>query len=214
MDILISILGWFTLGLLITAFIISILRKGNKGLVPIQIYIIISIIGYVLDIVFKQKIESIIINISTLLEIFFIYYFLYFNIKNSVFRKLIILLFIIYFFICTTYWILRKNAILSFDPTLYGIESLLIIIPCLFYIYELLKSNLLISLKSDANFISICGLLFYFSISIPTYFSWYTLYYLSPGFDKILTVLIITCYMLLILSFIKAYLCPIPDQQR
>ena len=74
---------------------------------------------------------------------------------------------------------------------LYGFESLLIIIPCLFYIYELLKSNLLISLKSDANFISTCGLLFYFSISIPTYFSWYTLYYLSPGFDKILTILII-----------------------
>jgi hypothetical protein len=214
MDTSISILGWLTLGLLIAAFIISIIRKGNKGLFPIQIYLIISIVSYLLDFALKQKKESLIVNISTLLEIFLFYYFLYFNIKKLILRKLIKLFFVIYFVICLTYWIARKDSIFLFDPTLYGFESLLITIPCLFYIYELLKSNLLISLKSDASFISTCGLLFYFSISIPTYFSWYTLYYLSPGFDKILSILIISSYMILIVSFMKAYLCPIQDQQR
>ncbi len=92
MDISISILGWLTLGLLITTFIISIYRKGNKRLFPIQIYIVVSIVSYLLDFVFKQRIESLILNIQTLLEIFLIYYFLYFNIKKPILRKLIIIL--------------------------------------------------------------------------------------------------------------------------
>ncbi|HEY1871058.1 MAG TPA: hypothetical protein VGG71_08370, partial [Chitinophagaceae bacterium] len=119
-----------------------------------------------------------------------------------------------YISLCAFLWIIKKNYFFSFTPDLFGIENILVLIPCLLNIIEILKSDLKTDLKYDPNFIVTCGLLFYFSISIPTFFSWGALYYLVPGFEKILIMTNTTCSILLIVSFMKAYLCLIPDLKQ
>jgi hypothetical protein len=206
---------------LITAFALSIVNREKKDLFQIKLYILISIVVTIIDIFcllaennISRKIEPAALNIASLFEISLIYNFLFIRIKGSNFRVSIIIFFIIYLSTCTLIWTINKSSIFSFIPVLFGIEGLLITIPCLFYIYEILKSDLHIDIKSDSNFVVTCGILFYFSVSTPIFFSWYTLYYLSPGFNQILIMSNIICYIILIISFMKAYLCPIPDQPQ
>ncbi len=82
---------------------------------------------------------------------------------------------------CSSYWIIiDKEFIFLFDPMLFGIEGILLLIPCLFYIFELLKSNLVIDLKSNPNFISTCGC--YFTLVSQSQFgSAGIIYITSPG---------------------------------
>jgi len=221
MDTLISILGWFTLGLLITAFIISILRKGNKRLVAIQIYVLLSILLYLtIDILSLipanenyRNFGQVLNNLNSLLEISLIHIFLYSRIKSKSFRSIILIFSLVYICISFLVWHFIDKSIYSFVPDLFGIEGILILIPCLFYVFELLKSDLEIDLISNPSFIVTCGLLFYFSITIPIWFSWYNLYFIAKEFSKILILAITISFIILIISFMKAFLCPIHNQQ-
>ena|GEM_PF-1111047 len=221
MDLAHRIIAFLSFLTLIIAFILSIIYRKKKGLFQIKLYIILSIVVTIIDIFFflfkngsPQKIDQAVINIASIFEVSLIYNFLFVRIKRKIFRISMIVFFIVYLSICTAVWTISKIAFYSFIPDIFGFEGLLITIPCLFYIYEILMSDLHINLNSDSNFIVTCGLLFYFSVSIPNYFSWYTLYYLSPGFEKILVILNISCFIILNISFMKAYLCPLPDQQQ
>jgi hypothetical protein len=203
------------------ALFISIVRRENKCLFPIQLYIITCIIVPIVDLFYSlftnnQSLSFLfaIYNIETLLEISLIYYFLHSRLKRQGFRNSIKIFIVVYIIFCFTFWIKKENSFFAFAPDLLGLEGLLITIPCLFYIYEILSNDLNIDLRSNSNFIVACGLLFYFSISIPIFFCWYILYYLSPGSDKILTITNQIFFTILIVSFMKAYLCPVPDQQQ
>jgi len=194
----------------------------KKTLVPIQLYIFFSIIFNtiikVTDIIPQDErtsnIAHIANNIFSLFEISLLYYFLFFRIRRIQFRILIVIFFLLYVTTCGLFWTIKPKSFYSFSPHLFGIEGLLIVIPCFFYIYEILRSDISINLKSDANFIVTCGILFYFSLSIPTYFSWFNLHYNAPGFDKILLLSNSIFYGILFISFMKAYLCNIPKQKQ
>ena len=121
--------------------------------------------------------------------------------------------FFLYISICVLCWLINDRLFYSFTPDLLGVEGLLITGYCLFYIYEILRSDINTDLKTDANFIVTCGILFYFSLSVPTYFSWYNLHYLAPGFEKITILANSIFYTILFISFIKAYLCPVPNRK-
>jgi hypothetical protein len=221
MDLAINLIEIISFLNTILALVISIIYRDKKYLFPIQLYLASCIIVETVDLSYaffaknqSRTLLSAIQNIQTILEIFLIYCFLYNRLHRKVFQNSIIIFFSIYLTTCFTLWIFKKNSFFIFAPDLLGIEGILITIPCLFYIYEILTSDLIINLKSDSNFIATCGILFYFSISIPIFFCWYILYYISPGSDKILIILNLICSSILILSFMKAYLCPIPDQQQ
>jgi len=203
------------------ALSISIVYRDKKNLLPIQFYIVICIIVTLIDLSYSFFINRQLLpllfaiqNVQTLLEISLIYYFLYTKLKGKRFRNSLKIFISVYFIFCFFIWVYKKNSFFEFAPNLLGIEGLLIIIPCFFLIYEILTGDLRIDLKSNSNFIVACGILFYFSISIPIFFCWGSLYYLSPGSDKILTITNQLCFTILIISFMKAYLCPIPDQQQ
>jgi hypothetical protein len=221
MELAYKIAAFLSFVTLVIAFILSLIHREKKDLFQIKLYIAISIVVSLIDIFcflfennLSQKIEPAALNFTSLFEISLIYNFLYARIKGTNFRISIIIFFIIYLLTCTLIWTIHKSWIFSFIPDLFGIEGLLITIPCLFYIYEILKSDLHTDIRSDSNFIVTCGILFYFSVSTPIFFSWYILYYLSPGFSKILITSNSVFYIILIISFMKAYLCPIPDQQQ
>ena len=199
----------------------SVIYRKRKDLFQIKLYILLTIVIATIDISFyllkydtEPVIEQVIKNIASILEISLIYNFLFVRIKSKKFRMSMVIFFIIFILTCTVIWVITKVGFYSFIPHILGIEGLFITIPCLFYIYEILKSDIQLNLNSDSNFIVTCGLLFYFSVSTPNYFSWYTLYYLSPGFIKILIISNIFCFIILNISFMKAYLCPAPVQQQ
>jgi hypothetical protein len=221
MDIVINLLEIISIIIIILALHISIINRKKKYLKFIQLYIAtclaIALVDFSYSNLLKNQIRTTlyaILNITSILEISLIFSFLYYRLQRKNFRSLTIILFFIYIIICAAFWIKIKNSFFSFAPDLIGIESSLIIIPCLFYIYEILNTNLNLNLRDNPNFIATCGILFYFSISIPIFFCWYTLYYLHPGMHKLLIIMNLVCSSILIISFMKAYLCPIPDPQH
>jgi hypothetical protein len=220
METAIKISNWLSLTVIVIAFFFTLHNSDRKNLIPIKIYIILSIVANltmnVFDSFFPQShhrnFEQAAFNICCLLEISLIYYFLFSRIKGKWFRAIGSISFFIYISICVLSWLINNRLFYSFTPDLLGVEGLLITGYCLFYIYEILSSGINTDLKTDANFIVTCGILFYFSLSVPTYFSWYNLHYLASGFEKITIFANSIFYTILFISFIKAYLCPIPNR--
>jgi hypothetical protein len=221
MDIAITITYWILFLSIIASFVVSLVHREKKDLIPIQLYIIVSLlVNGILNIfevfsIYRNngEFESVIVNIYSILEITILYYYLYIRIKKPKFLITMKIFLIVYFSICTILWTIKVKGVYSFTPNLYGFEGILIIVPCFFYMYEILKSDFLLDLKTNANFIVTCGILFYFGITIPSYFSWYNLYYISPGFIKIIILTNYIFYTILFISFMKAYLCTAPEQK-
>jgi hypothetical protein len=220
MEITNQIINWLSLLVIIMTFIMTILYPKRKNLAPIKLYIFISIIANLIlnffDVFlskgYYRDVEQVAFNIYSILEISLIFYFLYFRIKNKRFRTTMLITFCLYISICISSWILNYKLFFSFIPEFLGIEGIIITICCLYYMFEILKSEINTDLKSDSNFIATCGILFYFSLSIPTYFSWYNLRYYAPGFHQITILANSIFYTILFISFMKAYICPIPNQ--
>lgn len=219
MDTAITISCWILFLSIIASLIVSLIHREKRELNPIQLYIIVSLLvnGALnfIDIFFIDRkngdFESALVNIYSILEISILYYFLFKRIKKPNFRLSMKILLVVYFAICAFLWSIKVKGVCSFTPNLFGFQGILIIIPCFFYLYEILKSDFQIDLKNNANFIITCGLLYYFGITIPSYFSWYNLYYISPGFIKIIIVTNYIFYTILFISFTKAYICTAPD---
>ncbi len=221
MEITNFIVNWICLLTVIVSCFVSIIYQHRKNLIAIQLYIIVSIFAnlvfnicdmFPLD-SFCKKIEQVVFNIYTLFEILLIYFFLYYRLTRKGLKKTMLIFLGIYISICCISWI-YYDLFFSFAPDLSGIEGLLITAACAFYLYEIFKSDLHNDLKSDANFIATCGILFYFSVSIPAYFNWYNLHYTTPEFEKIVIFGNSLFYILLFISFMKAYICPIPNQKQ
>jgi hypothetical protein len=221
MEIAIKISDWLSIIAIFIAFIIGILHRDNKALHPIQFYIIVSLIVNlfleIIEIIPKfdpiGKIASAVSNIYTLIEISTLYYFIIGIIKGKTFRFLVIIFLILFFLICIVIWTGKYDALFFIVPQLFGIESFFITIASLFYVYEVLKSKLTIDLKSDANFTVICGILFYFSIMTPLFFSYFIWANIAPELNRVVRILNMLFYTLLFISLMKAYLCPFQKQK-
>lgn len=222
MDFTIALTDWLSLLAVIFAFIISIIHRDRKNLFPIQLYIIASLIINLLLKIFDYfpenqsfvNLKFAATNIYSLLEIAILYYFIYSNLRIIKFRISMIILFILYIFFYALLWSGRKNGFFLYVPILYGIENILIIASCFFYIIETLKSDLQTNFKKDAAFIVICGLLFYFGITTPFFFCYFMWTTIVPGFNKLFIIFSLSFYTLLFISFTKAYSCPLPEQKQ
>jgi hypothetical protein len=65
-----------------------------------------------------------------------------------------------------------------------------------------------VEINKDSNFIAISGILFYFSASVPYYFSSSQELNLPANFFVVYDCINYAFYTILFLTFIKAYLCP------
>jgi hypothetical protein len=221
MEIANQITDWISLSVIMAALTISFIYRKKRELLSIRIYIIVSfafnfiakIFDYFSENPAYQHVGIVSLNIFSLLEISILFFFLFVRIKSQKYRKVIIILFTSYITLCIFFWAVKKNSFYTFTPDLIGIECLLLVIPCLFYIFEILNSDSTVNLGSDANFIITCGILLYFSISVPSYFSWYNLRLIAPGILRILLLSNSFFYTILFFSFMKAYLCIVPNQK-
>jgi len=217
-----QIIDWFSIFVIISSLITSFVYTYRRDLLSIRIYIITSFIFNLIAKIFDYHIKNfsynyvgeVVLNIFSLLEISLLYYFLFTRIKGQKFRIIIILFLLTYYSICMILWAIKKNSFYAFYPDLFGIECLFLAIPCFFYLYEIIKSNLPINLNSDPNFIITCGILFYFSISAPSYFSWHNLSLMAPNILRFLILSNSIFYAILFFSFMKAYICTTPNLKQ
>jgi hypothetical protein len=217
-----QITDWASLVVIFVALLFSVTRKSPKHLFPIQLYILTSFIFNTLakisDVLpsnsFNSSFGEIALNINSIFEILFINIFLYTRIKSTYLKLSILFFFFIYISTCCLSWIFKKNSFFTFTPDLFGFESLLITLACFFYISEILKRDSDLNLKTDTDFIITCGILFYFSISIPSFFSWYNLIAMAPEVQSLLLLSNSIFYAILFISFMKAYLCIIQEKKQ
>ncbi len=222
MDLAINIADWLAIISIIIAFIISLTHRDNKALLPLQVYIFISlVVNMFLEIIESLpnydplgRIASSVSNMYSLIEISLLFYFIHSNLNRKKFRFILKLLLLFYYSTCILIWTSKYQALFFIVPHLFGIENFLISITCLFYFYEVLNSELELNFKSDAIFIAICGLLFYFSIMTPLLFSYFIWYNVAPELNQIVRIMNMIFYTILIISLMKAYLCPSPNQKQ
>jgi hypothetical protein len=221
MEIIFTIFDWLYIPAIIAALIVSIVHKNKTHLFPIKLYIIISLcvntIIKISDLIpsnqFLVMTNHIILNIYSILEIGLLYYFIYGILKGKGFRKTLIIFFGLYLFLYACIWIFTQKPFFLTEGPPFAFENLLVSASCFFVIYEYMNSDLLLDFKTDANFIIICGMLFYFSITTPFYFGYSILESATPNFFKMFSILNFAFYSLLFISFTKAYLCPLPERK-
>lgn len=213
MDLAITIADWVFFLSIIAAFIVSIIHREKKDLRPIQLYIVVSIVlNATLKIIeafssTNKNIETAIINIFSTLEITILYYYLVKRITRMKFQISMLIFLATYFLACIILWTVKEEGVFFYSPNLFGVEGFLLTIPCLFYVLEILNSDTYFDLKANEHFIVSCGILFYFSITIPSYFGWYNLYYSDPTFYKLVIISNYIFYTVFFITIIKAYLC-------
>jgi hypothetical protein len=222
MHLVMNIADWIAILSMIIAFIFSIKYRSNKALLPIQLYIIISLgVNMFLEISeslcnydSSGRISSAVYNIYSLVEISILLYFIHSNLKRKEFRLILKVLLLFYFSICILIWTSKYQALFFIVPHLFGIENFLISISSLFYFYEVMNSEFVVNFKTDAIFIVICGSLFYSSIMTPLQFSYFIWLYTAPELNQIIQIMNMTFYAIFFISLMKAYLCPSPNQKQ
>jgi hypothetical protein len=220
MDSVNNILEWLCVATILISLFFGFQSKNRANLKPIILYVAISLVlniflktnEFFLTVKQQDRYTSAAMNIYSGLEISLLSYFLYCQIWNPKFRKIIVTFFSLYISFSTIIWCFSPNGIYKTIPDLFGIENLFLTTACLFYLYEFIKSDLVIDFKSDPKFIVTCGILFYFSISIPVFFNGHNLAVM--GFMKTFFFLSNFFYILLFISFIKAFLCPIQEEKQ
>jgi len=158
---------------------LSFYAQKNKELSLIGKYITVSlflniwlkIADYLPQNIVYQNITGLSTNIYSVVEFSLIYLFLFRLITAAKFHTLLKIFYALFISISFAIWIGYKGSIFGNISPLYGLENILITTACFLYLFEILKSEEIIDFKSDPKFISVCGILFYFSITIPFFFS-------------------------------------------
>jgi predicted membrane protein len=220
---LLSKIGHYNLVIIIIAsFFISLFYgKKKKYLFPIQVYIALSIVfGILMDpilqyfkIDFNQRTSSAETNIFSVLELSLFYYFLYGIVWGNGFRILMVLFYTSFVSISLFSWMLTDNGFYTYSAKLYGLENLLIIVPSLFYLYEILSSDMEMDFNKNPSFIVVCGILFYFSITVPIFLVSNILLKNTPALAILYNAINEFLFSLFFISFIKAFLCPSAEQK-
>ncbi len=153
-------------------------------------------------------INHLLINIFLITEFTIFSWFLYHSISSVKVRrsiKFVSILFLLFLLAC---WINEPSSFYKiFSPSLFALESLLLFFPCLFYLYEQLKTLDTGSLKDRYSFWIIMGILLLSTCSLPLFLL--TNVIEIQVSDNVFAINFIL-YSLLFLTFIRAYYCKPP----
>lgn len=175
-----------TIGFTIISFSVYLSRKKTRKsrLNIIRLYILICFLDYFLsipiDTFFNERriqFNSLLINLFTYFEIATFYCFFY----KTIYRRLQKIIMLALFACFSAYYIYDVwgfDKIFTFNRNSFGIESVMITVPCFFYFYEIVNTNSEINFKRDPNFFVATGAFVYFSIT--------TQYYLLSFFDEVI----------------------------
>jgi hypothetical protein len=218
---LISVFEWVHIIATGIAFIVSIRYKNKQHLFLIRLYILASFLNNIILKLLEHlapanliaPLASAEINIYSIIQTSLLILFIYKKIQKKVFRSIILIIYLLYPIIWIIIAAFIKRGITSSIPPILGLEGILIIIPCLFYYSELLKSDFGVDFMSNDSFIIICGIFFYFSTTIPFYFFYFILFKISLSYYFFYVSFNLIMYSVFFVLLIKAYLCPYQEQK-
>jgi hypothetical protein len=154
-----------------------------------------------------RQIDNITISLFLIIEMTLLYLFIYRNVigyKKKAAMRIIYVLFFLFIFISRTI----KNLNIQNSPIqIFGLESLCLVIPSLFYFHELFRLSPTINFKNLSSFWVITGILFYNGCSLPIYI---LIHFIHQELELQLTILAtlnFILYSVLILFIIIAFLC-------
>lgn len=146
-----------------------------------------------------------------LVELFIFSHFFYLSITNKAIKKIILglsILFIPYFLfeLCNDKFFPRSISEWS-QSRVYTVESLILLIPCFVYFYELFNKPPVLNLKNEPSFWIVVGWSFFATCTLP-----YSLLenYLRKSYSNLMTQFYSVFYIfytLLLITIIRAYLC-------
>jgi hypothetical protein len=145
------------------------------------------------------------IYIFLIIELFCLYFFFY-KIRpyNKTVKKNLpyIFVFCILFYIALS---IRSNFFLKYVEYIYYMQSLIILIPCFLYLYQLFIQPPILNLLNEASFWFFSGILIYFILTLPLFFMIH--YFKNKGMWQIIGFVNMLGYCLIFLFLIRAYLC-------
>lgn len=155
---------------------------------------------------YSNTISSYSIYCFILIEFSIFYHFMFSLLQKSK-KKSILYLLLLIFFISAIDAEREINLSLEIPISFYLINSTCLLLPCIFYIYEIFKTLPLVSLSNQPAFWIVTGILFLVTGTLPFFLlEKYVYKYISDYYDQICA-LNYVFYCLLFSLIIKAYLC-------
>jgi hypothetical protein len=143
-------------------------NKPDLGLTIITVHTLISFIINYLIIIYSNKI-TFLYESFTPIEYLFFSAFLYLTIKNKNIRKYIIGLSILFIIFLIFFYLANKKNTLVIDSVPIGIETILILIYCFYYLYEQMNDVSTMFIYNKYSFWIILGMVIYLSGSFFIY---------------------------------------------
>jgi len=191
--------------------------KKIKGLRSLFLYSILSLsqsfIGIYVNVFKSYTIASEeflenSINIFIVLEFIIFYLFLISAIKSRLIRMLMQLTLLMFLISTLSYWII-SNGFNEGPAILTVLESYLIILPCLYYYYELFKIPSSKRILDESKFWTITGMLFLFAFLIPIFLQRNNIFWNFRYLYRTAYSITFIGYTILFVFFLKAIQCRI-----
>lgn len=174
-------------------------------------------IGLYCEFTYKRAKQGLIIsstagNIFTLVEFILLLHFLLRSISSRQKRRItrgLEVLFLSYIIISWLSNPASHVAITDFQPEVYVLGNIFLILPCLFYFYELFNGSTYVNLKNHPGFWVVTGILFNNSCAIPLFLLLGLIGRTMPTYTGLIYSLNFLLYSILFSLQIKAILCTI-----
>ena len=206
---------YFDLTLLITV-VVSLVHRGHKELQPIRIWLIYVLADELLDWVVKLSSHRAFLsyrpihtNLETIINLSLLYIFFAGVITRPFFRVSMLVMYISYLVACVIMWV-PLGHFKDFSGSLIGFNYFCIAIPCVFYFYDLLRSELETDLKKDPVFYVVCGIFCFYAVAVPFGITYKILYDATPWVMGFLITTSAVFDLVMKIFIIKAFLCPVP----
>lgn len=202
----------------LTSFIFGLkYRKSHKELSHLFIYSIASFLQVLfikVSFIFNFKNEHIektaikaSIFIFITIELSCLYLFFY---KTKLFSKLIrkVIVYMYITFLLFYFMLLIKSVFLLMHiEYIYYIESIIILVPCFIYLFQLFIKPPTLNLLNEPSFWFYSGILIYFILTLPLFFM--INYFQGKNMGNMLDIVNFLGYNLIFLFLTRAYLCKV-----
>jgi hypothetical protein len=160
---LLRLLSLYSAILPLLTFFLLFNRNKKNGLWVILLYVIISFLTDFTFAIFSPptSLEFFFFSLFTVLEYTFFTTFIYINFKRNLFKKVLIVISILFYLFCAYNFFTAKEY--HFDSLPASIESILVIIFCIIYFFEQINTPEVSFIYSSKHFWIVTAFLIYLS---------------------------------------------------
>ena len=197
---------------LLAATTISWVYWQNPKLNPIRFYLIQNVVYTIILFLLPNNdidrhIHNWLFNTITFMDLCVLSYYFWSISQQKKTRIAMFISFIIIISIHFYFWTHPIQGFSTFMPTLYGLDNLFMIIPCLLFLYELFQSEEITDLKTNPHLFIACALLFFYGTTFPFFLTYKKFYIVTPEILSILNSILNTLLIFKDLTILKAFLC-------